>query len=123
MTHLLLVGLGGALGAITRYGVDRIAIIQLGSTVTGTLFVNISGSFLLGLLTGVLISNSGWSEGSRIFFAVGFLGSYTTFSTLSLATVQAFEKGDVHIAILNITGTVILGLIAAFTGILVGKII
>ena len=123
MSHILLVGLGGALGAIARYGIDRIALIQVGSTVIGTLFVNISGSFLLGLLTGILISNSGWSESTRIFFAVGFLGSYTTFSTLSLATVQALEKGDLQVAILNITGSVILGLSAAFIGILIGNMI
>tara|TARA_Y100000588_G_scaffold159702_2_gene173647 strand:+ start:5853 stop:6017 length:165 start_codon:yes stop_codon:yes gene_type:complete len=54
---------------------------------------------------------------------VGFLGSYTTFSTLSLATVQALEKGDLQVAILNITGSVILGLSAAFIGILIGKMI
>tara|TARA_B100000749_G_C18151758_1_gene352113 strand:+ start:148 stop:528 length:381 start_codon:yes stop_codon:yes gene_type:complete len=123
MSYILLIGLGGALGAISRYLVNQIAIIYLDSSLVGTFIVNISGSFLLGLLAGLLLSHPNWPEETKIFFAVGFLGSYTTFSTLSLATVQSLEKGDISTATINIGASLILGVIAAGGGIFLGKAI
>ena len=121
MQYLLLVGLGGALGAMARYAVNQAAIMQFGSSLVGTFIANVSGSFFLGLLMGFLSSHSVWPEETRIFLAVGFLGSYTTFSTLSLATIQSLQRGDVTTAVINLGASVLLGLTAALGGLILGR--
>ena len=121
MTYLVLVALGGAAGAVARYGVDRLALAHLGSTLAGTAIVNVSGSFALGLLAGVLGTRTDWPDEVRMLAAVGFLGSYTTFSTLSLATVRLLEEGNVAGAAANLSASVVLGLAAAFVGLMLGR--
>lgn len=121
MSHILLIGLGGALGAIARHAVDQITVYQLGSSIVGTLIANISGTFLLGLLVGLLSSHSAWPAEIRIFLTVGFLASYTTFSTLSVATVQLIEKGQITSAAVNLGVSILLGLTAAVGGMVLGR--
>ena len=121
MQYLLLVGVGGALGAMARYSVDQLATSYAGSALLGTFFANISGSLLLGLLVGILSNHDIWPAETRMFLAVGFLGSYTTFSTLSLATVQMLQKGDLSTAALNLGGSIFLGIAAALIGLMIGK--
>ena len=122
MQFVVLVGIGGALGAIARYWVNHLAVTHFGSSLVGTVFANVSGSFVLGFLVGVLSSsNSTWAPETRMFLAVGFLGSYTTFSTLTVATVQLLQKGDVTTAAINLGTSVVLGLMAAIIGLLIGK--
>ena len=123
MQNILLVGIGGALGAISRYAVNQAVVAYIGSSLIGTFIANTSGSFILGLLTGLFSVNSDWSSETRIFIAVGFLGSYTTFSTLTVATVESIQKGDLPIALVNVLGSIVTGLLAAFVGILVGRAI
>ena len=118
-----LVAVGGALGAISRYAVDRAINDAFGTTVLGTFAANISGSFLLGMLVALLAARAGLPEEVRLFAAVGFLGSYTTFSTLTVASVQFAAGGDWTRAALNIVGSVVVGVIAALAGIAVGKAI
>ena len=122
MVNLILVATGGAAGALTRYVIDKIALTKLSSSIAGTFFVNVSGSFLLGLLAGFLLSHpSNWSGEVRLFLAVGFLGSYTTFSTFSMATVNSLESGDFLNAATNIGSSVVFGLLAAAIGLVIGK--
>jgi len=123
LQYLLLVGVGGALGAMARYSVDQLATSYTGSTLLGTFLANISGSLILGLLVGVLSNHDIWPAETRMFLAVGFLGSYTTFSTLSLATVQLLQKGDLSTAALNLGASIFLGIGAALIGFVVGKAI
>jgi CrcB protein len=108
---------------MARYAVDRVAVAQLGSSLTGTFVANVSGSFVLGLLVGLLSSHPAWPGETRIFLAVGFLASYTTFSTLSVATIQQLEKGDISSAAVNLGTSVVLGLAAAAAGIVLGRAI
>ena len=121
MQYLLLIGLGGGLGAIARYWVNQLVIIQFGSSLLGTFLANISGSFILGVLLGLLSSHPTLSIEIRMFLAVGFLGSYTTFSTLSMATVYLLQKGDITIAAINLGASVLLGLVAAVAGLVIGR--
>ncbi|PZC49612.1 MAG: CrcB protein [Chloroflexi bacterium] len=121
LQYLLLVGVGGALGAMARYSVDQVAAYYVGSTLLGTFFANISGSLVLGLLVGVLSNHDIWPAETRMFLGVGFLGSYTTFSTLSLATAQLLQKGDWSTAALNLGASIVLGIGAALVGLMVGK--
>ena len=123
MIYITLVGVGGAFGAIARHLVNQMAITQLNSSLMGTFIVNISGSFVLGILVGILSSYPNLPEGTRLFMAVGFLGSYTTFSTFSLATIQLLEKGDLFNAFINIISTIIIGLVAAMAGLVIGRTI
>lgn len=121
MAYWILVAVGGASGAVARYAVDRLAVTHLGSSLTGTFIVNISGSFVLGLLVGLLLSHPDWPAETRMLLGVGFLGSYTTFSTLSVATVQSLENGDVLNAAVNIGASVVVGLTAAAAGLVIGR--
>jgi len=118
-----LVALGGALGAMSRYAVDRSVSALIGPTVLGTFAANISGSFLLGFILAAASGRLGLSEEARIFLAVGFLGSYTTFSTLTVASVLLAGDGDWVGAALNILGSIVVGIVAAFAGVLVGRIV
>ncbi len=117
----LLVAVGGALGALARYAVDRAVMGAIGSTVLGTFLINISGSFALGVFIALSASRTSWPAELRFFIAVGFLGAYTTFSTLTVASVQLFDDGEITRGLLNIFGSIAVGLLAAFLGILVGR--
>ena len=116
----LLVAVGGALGALSRYALDRAVVAALGPTVLGILLINVTGSFLLGMFVAAS-DGFGWPASARTLVAVGFLGSYTTFSTLTVASVQLAESGELTRAVLNIVGSIVIGLAAAFAGILVGR--
>ena len=117
----VLIAVGGALGAVSRYAVDRAVNESLGTTVLGTFAANVSGSFLLGLLAAASVGRLGLPEEFRVFAAVGFLGSYTTFSTLTVASVQLASDGDWLRATMNIIGSVVVGLLAASAGLLLGR--
>ena len=123
MLYITLIGVGGAFGAIARHVVNQMAMTQLNSSLMGTFVVNISGSFVLGIFAGILSSYPNLPEETRLFMAVGFLGSYTTFSTFSLATIQLLEKGDLFNALINIVSTIIIGLVAAMAGLVIGRAI
>ena len=116
----LLVAAGGALGALSRYSVDRLVAAAIGPSVLGTFLVNITGSFLLGLFVSVN-EGANWPASTRLLVAVGFLGSYTTFSTLTVAGIQTAEAGDLLRAALNVVGSVAVGLLAALAGVLLGR--
>ncbi len=115
------VAIGGALGALSRYGLDRAVIGALGPTVLGTFLINITGSFALGVFVAVSPGRVSWPAEARLFAAVGFLGSYTTFSTLTVAGAQMMASGETTRALVNLFGSLAVGLAAAFAGILVGR--
>ena len=120
MTPYLLVALGGALGALSRYALDRAVTAFVGGpTALGIMLINVSGSFLLGAFVAAS-EGQGWQSSARLLVAVGFLGSYTTFSTLTVASIQLAQSGEMGRAALNIIGSVGLGLLAALAGVLVG---
>ncbi len=118
----LLVAVGGALGALSRYAIDRAVNAYIGPTVLGIFLINIIGSFLLGIFVTAYDAND-WPMSTRLLVAVGFFGSYTTFSTLTVASVQMAQGGDIARAALNILGSIVVGLAAAFAGILVGRVL
>ena len=92
----LLVALGGATGSVMRYGVGRLAVFYWGeSTVLGTLIVNVSGAFALGIFLTVALEKAAVPPEYRTMVAVGLLGGYTTFSTLAFEAVRLAESGEV----------------------------
>ncbi len=102
MSQWLLVASGGALGSISRYAINLLAISRLNSNLLGTFFVNISGSLILGIIIGILDNKSGQSTSFRLFAIIGFLGSYTTFSTLTVASAKLIFADELIKFLLNI---------------------
>ena len=111
------------MGAIARYGLNQLFLTQFGSSLLPTFLANVSGSFFLGLLTGVLYTHESLPIETRLFLSVGLLGSFTTFSTLSVATIQLLQRGDFYNAGLNIGLSIVIGLTAATLGIIIGRAI
>jgi CrcB protein len=98
MPNLLLVMLGGAIGAGLRHLAGGVALARLGPGFPwGTLFVNLAGGLLIGLLTGWFV-RAGANEAMRLFLGVGILGGFTTFSAFSLETFLMVERGEIGIA-------------------------
>ncbi|MBP2239745.1 CrcB protein [Cytobacillus eiseniae] len=115
----LLVGIGGFFGAICRYVVTNVMKrLFLDQKPYGTMAVNLSGSFLLGLLFGLSESNE-----YNLLLGTGFLGAYTTFSTFKLESIQLFEKKEKNTAILFSLLTYSGGIVLTTIGIIGGKII
>ncbi|HWO74217.1 MAG TPA: CrcB family protein [Dehalococcoidia bacterium] len=122
MDRIVAVAVAAAFGALSRYGLQGWVNDILGRpTILGTFVVNLSGAFLLGVVLGAteerFIISSAW----RTALAVGFLGSYTTFSTLMFESVDRLENGDILTAAANLAGSVLLGLIATYAGLALGR--
>jgi CrcB protein len=116
---IALLVLGGAIGAPARYLADGFVQSRArGVLPWGTLAVNVSGSFLLGALTGAAMYH-GLGPLPKAAIATGFCGAYTTFSTFSYETVRLLEEGSVLTASLNVVVSVVVGLAAAAAGIAV----
>ena len=116
------VALGGALGASARYGVDRLIEQRLGSVFPWSTFtINVTGCFVIGLLTAVLVEQHHLPAWLRVGLVVGVIGGYTTFSTFAQ---EALELGEVHhiaLAIAYITASVGFGIAAVYAGTLAGR--
>lgn len=119
MTVALLVA-AGAVGALLRYEVEYVVRRRSGSDLPlGTLVINVSGSFVLGLLAG-LAAHHGLSASVVTVAGTGLLGAYTTFSTFSFDTVGLLERGRAGAALANLGASLVLGLGAAALGLLAG---
>jgi len=115
----LWIALGGALGSMARYGCSSLMAAWLGERFPwGTLAVNVAGSFAIGLLAALSGADGRAlvAGDMRQFLLVGVLGGYTTFSSFSLQTLALAQQGEVARAGLNIAGSVILCLAAAWLG-------
>jgi CrcB protein len=119
---LLLIGLGGFAGAISRYLVDGfVADRTAGAFPWGTLAVNLSGSFVLGLLFAMATERAILPADIRAPVMIGFIGAYTTFSTFMLESWLLVENGSYVPAIANLGGSVLLGLVAVLAGLTLGR--
>lgn len=118
MQHLILVALGGGLGAAGRHLVNLAALRAFGPGFpAGTLAVNVIGSLLMGLLVGWLASRAGGSGNAlRLFLATGFLGGFTTFSAFSLDVATLWERGALGAAALYAGISVTASILALFAG-------
>lgn len=121
---VLWVGVGGFLGAIARYLVDGwVAERSGGSFPFGTLVVNLSGAFVLGLLFSLSVERGVLSAEIRAPMLIGFIGAYTTFSTLMLESWRLIEDGSVMLGAADLIGSVVLGLVAIVAGLALGRAI
>lgn len=118
-----LIGLAGAMGALMRYVLGRFVAEQTGSPFPlGTMLINVSGAFLIGL-TFMAASRHLISSSVQAVLATGFFGGYTTFSTMSWEGVQLVHGGSRWTSVLYLGGTVALGLLAVVLGSSLGSVI
>ena len=122
MSRFLVVGLGGAVGAMSRYGVALIvATIWKRDFPLATLLINVSGSFILGLFTTFAAERTSFDPMWRLFVATGFVGAYTTFSTFEYETQRLTESGAVWWGALNVITSVVAGFAAVQLGVFLAR--
>ncbi len=124
VNKILLVGTGGFVGAAARYLVGNWVAQRWGAAFPyGTFVINVTGSFILAFFSTLAI-RLGWADGWRLLVAVGFVGAYTTFSTFEYETLKlVVETHRVEAAGVNIVGSVVFGLGAAWLGVVAGDLL
>ena len=122
--RLLIVGMGGFIGANARYLLGGWVHERWGTAFPyGTFVINVSGSFILGLFAPLALRYA-WNEQWRLFIAIGFVGAYTTFSTFEYETLQLIaEGGRYRAAAVNLLGSVVVGFIAAYAGLVLARLL
>jgi CrcB protein len=122
MEKYLFIGLGGFLGSIARFGLASIIQTKTESLFPyGTMFVNIIGCFLIGLLMTLFQERIDVSQNVRLLLIIGVLGGFTTFSSFSYDTFAMFRSGNLFGAGMNITVSMIGCLVATWTGFYAGE--
>jgi len=116
MTYLI-VFLGGGMGAALRHGIN----ILVGRTLGGgfpyaTLFINVTGSLIMGLVAAHFAFKGDASQHWRLFLTTGILGGYTTFSAFSLDAALLYERGAIGLAALYVLASVLLSILGLFAG-------
>ena len=115
--NFLIVGLGGAVGSMLRYAVQKFFQLQTGATFpTGTLLVNIAGCFLIGILWSLVSRSLTWNDEMKLLLMTGFCGGFTTFSAFSWQTVEQLQKGNTTAALANVALSVVGCVIATWFG-------
>ncbi len=123
MSHLLLVMLGGAIGAGARHLTGRAALALWGPNFPwGTLIVNLAGGFAMGALVAWLGTRTGTNEALRDLLGVGVLGGFTTFSAFSLDAALMLQRGDHAIALAYILASVVGSILALFAGLQLARV-
>jgi len=119
--NVLLVAAGGGIGAVLRYLIGIFLAVRLGPDFPwGTFFVNVTGSFLIGIVL-ALVEDGILSPEARLFLAVGILGGYTTFSTYSYEAVQLMANGEELKTLMYIFGQVFACFLGAYLGLIGGR--
>src|SRR5437660_110915 len=126
MLKLLLLALGGAFGTLARYGLNGVISARVATFPLGTLIVNITGCFAIGLIAAVSDPSFGraWLKSEwRDFLTIGFCGGYTTFSSYGLQTLNLAGDREWFSVTANVVGSNVLGLLAVYLGVFVGRFV
>lgn len=102
MMNWIAIAIGGAIGAVSRYGIAQVVILINGANAApfATIMVNVIGSGLMGVIYGYLSTGGMLAETVRVFIMIGFLGALTTFSTFSMDIMAAIDRGQVVYAVI-----------------------
>ena len=119
---ILYIATGGALGSVLRFFISYIFKIYFVYFPVGTLFVNITGSFLAGLFISYLNNKEISEIIIKYFFIIGFLGSFTTFSAFSIENIELIKQNEIALSLFYIIVSIILSISAAFAGFTLIKI-
>ena len=124
MPKPVIIAVGAVLGALLRYWLGDWAAQRFGTAFPyGNLMINLTGSFILGLFMALVTDRFLVSPQWRLFIAIGFLGSYTTFSSYAYESLNLIMTGQGTLGLLNLFGSSFLGGLAVFAGILLGRLI
>ena len=124
MLLMVAVGIGGALGAIARYGLDRLIEHRVFAVFPwSTLTINLSGCLLAGASVAALVDRHELPGWVRAGIVVGFLGAYTTFSTFAQETRDLVLEGHSLLAVANAAGSSVLGVAAVTAGVALGRVL
>lgn len=125
MNAFLMIFLGGGLGSVLRYGVYRVARAFLPADFPwGTLIVNVSGGLLAGIVAGLLVARDATAGSpSSLFWMVGVLGGFTTFSAFSLDAMLLWQKGAVGAAAAYVLASVLLSILGVAVGLAIARIL
>jgi len=116
------IAVAGALGALMRFGIEGLVSNRWpGAFPWGTFVVNVTGAFALGFVFVLLTERVTIDAWARSALTIGFLGAYTTFSTLSFETYRLFEDGAIGLALANSLGSLAAGLVAVYLGVVAGR--
>ena len=119
---VLVISLGGILGANTRYFVSLYVAERLGALFPyGTLIINVTGSLAIGFFLTLATERLSLDPLWRLFFATGFLGAYTTFSSYTYEAAQLIRDGSYGLALLYLFGSVLAGMVGVFAGIMAAE--
>jgi CrcB protein len=122
MANVLIIGIGGFVGAISRYWIALWIGQRWGRNFPlGTFVINVTGSFLIGLLMTLMAERFTENPQWRLLLVVGFLGAYTTFSTFEYETGALMKDGEWLYSVLNVIGSVIVGFVALKLGEVIAK--
>lgn len=124
MERLLLIALGGAIGTMARYLTSLVAVRWFGPEFPyGTLIVNLSGAFVIGLVQELGTESAMVSDNTRLFLTTGIMGGLTTYSAFSYETVRLMEANAWASAWINVAVTTAMCLGLCFLGIAVGRLV
>ena len=122
MRTIVAIGIAGALGALARYGAGGLIVGRSARAFPWETFVvNVTGSFVLGFAFTVMTEQLTTGPWLRTAVTVGFVGAYTTFSTLAFETYRLIEDGALGLAAANIFGSAAAGLVAVYLGVVAGR--
>jgi CrcB protein len=119
----LLILLGGGVGSLSRYLIGSALVTRYGTRlpIIGTMTINVTGSFLIGLLMTLITERFGTNQNLRPLLVIGFLGGYTTFSSFEWETYSVIRDGGFWLGIFNIVGSVTLGYAAVWLGAMLAR--
>ena len=124
MQTFLVISLGAILGANCRYWIGGWAVERLGVGFPyGNLIINLSGSLILGFFMTLVMDRFLINPQWRLFITIGFLSSYTTFSSYTYESVSLFMSGQYWLGIINLVGSSFLGALAVVLGIWLGRLV
>jgi fluoride exporter len=118
---LVVIAVGGALGSLARYGMARWIHVAPGTFPWATFWTNMTGAFVLGLFLTVAVERFPARRYPRPFFAIGFLGAFTTFSTMAVETVTLVKDDHALLGIGYLCLSIVVGLTLAIAGIVAGR--
>jgi CrcB protein len=122
MAVFVAVAAGGAIGSVSRYGVDRLIEARaVGAFPLSTFVINVSGCLAVGFIIAALVDRRNTPDWLRAGLVVGFCGGYTTFSTFAQESLDLVEARDVAIALANVGASVVLGILAVLVGTRLGR--
>ena len=124
MSVILGVTVGGALGALSRYGIDTFVERRTDAVFPwATFLINVSGCLAVGFLIAAIVDRHRAPEWLRVGLVLGFCGGYTTFSTFAQEALDLLETGKGAVAFAAIAANVLLGLAAVFVGLRIGRLV